>query len=163
MLHVTSAGCVAHDLHTIMPWPLELTVGDIARTSEVMVTNLKLHLWIRLLLWRQYTMSGALSLYAFSAFAVFSARNVVLQSWQVCGACSAGSWHFLQHHLQHCSTTVGEHDQGIMDFRGNGFLVKCVGFAALTTLRIPWIWREAREICHHGKNGKLLRLGEYNC
>ena len=42
MLHVISARCVARDLHTIAPWPLERT-----RRSEEIVKNLELHLSMR--------------------------------------------------------------------------------------------------------------------
>ena len=45
MLHVTSAGCVAHDLHTIAPGPLERTFWSSWRSEEI-VEHLKLRLWL---------------------------------------------------------------------------------------------------------------------
>ena len=52
MLHVTSARCVACDLHKIAPGPLLNThVGDCLRCSEESVKVLELRLWMRLLLW----------------------------------------------------------------------------------------------------------------
>ena len=41
MLHMISALCVAHDLHTIVPWPLErIYVGDsLQRHEEMVISN----------------------------------------------------------------------------------------------------------------------------
>ena len=49
MLHMISAQCVACDLHTIAPRPLEHTCWRRFAGSEEIAKNLKLHLWMRLL------------------------------------------------------------------------------------------------------------------
>ena len=50
MLHMTSAQCAARNLHMIAPGHLSVCVGDSSQHSEGIVTNLELHLSVRLLL-----------------------------------------------------------------------------------------------------------------
>ena len=49
MLHIISAGCVACDLHTIAPRPLEHTCWRQFAVQRGNSKNLKLHLLMRLL------------------------------------------------------------------------------------------------------------------
>ena len=50
MLHVISARCVARDLHTVAPWPLQRTYWRQFAVQWGYCENLKLRLWMWLLL-----------------------------------------------------------------------------------------------------------------